>query len=133
MKLLLDTHILLWAANDDQRLSAEARQRMLAPQARLFFSGASIWEVVIKHGLGRPDFVVDPFALWQGLRADGGSVRFARAESLSRHPACTQGAQPPVLAPPLNCAAADAFVNARTATSFFNCSGRGRTWPCSQL
>lgn len=71
MKLLLDTHILLWAANDDKRLSADARQLMLAPHARLFFSSASLWEVVIKSGLGRPDFAVDAHALLQGLRASG--------------------------------------------------------------
>jgi PIN domain nuclease of toxin-antitoxin system len=60
VKLLLDTHLLLWAASNADRLPAEARALMEAPRNELVFSAASIWEVVIKRGLGRDDFRVDP-------------------------------------------------------------------------
>lgn len=60
MKLLLDTHLLLWAASNADRLPAEARALMEAPRNELLFSAASILEVVIKRGLGRDDFRVDP-------------------------------------------------------------------------
>ena len=56
MKLLLDTHILLWAAGQPEKLSGAARDLLLNPSNKLFFSAASIWEIVIKRGLGRDDF-----------------------------------------------------------------------------
>ena len=63
MKLLLDTHILLWAAGRAEKLSEPARAQLTAPENNLFFSAASIWEIVIKLGLGRDDFKVDPYRL----------------------------------------------------------------------
>ena len=59
MKLLLDTHILLWAAGQPEKLSESAHARLTDPENNLFFSAASIWEIVIKLGLGRDDFKVD--------------------------------------------------------------------------
>lgn len=49
MKLLLDTHTLLWAALDDTRLSELARAVLLDRQNVLFLSAASAWEIVIKY------------------------------------------------------------------------------------
>jgi PIN domain nuclease of toxin-antitoxin system len=63
MKLLLDTHILLWAAGQPDRLSPLARGMFLDPDNTLFFSAASIWETVIKREIGRDDFIVDPYRL----------------------------------------------------------------------
>ena len=60
MNLLLDTHILLWAAAEPDKLSPEAATLISNESNRLYFSAASLWEVVIKNGLGRPDFHVDP-------------------------------------------------------------------------
>ncbi len=60
MKLLLDTHLLLWAAGAPERLSPTARVLLEEPDNELAFSAASIWEVAIKRGLGRDDFRVDP-------------------------------------------------------------------------
>ncbi|MDX1588301.1 MAG: type II toxin-antitoxin system VapC family toxin [Oleiphilaceae bacterium] len=71
MNLLLDTHILLWAAAEPGRLSAEARELIDDPGNKLFFSAASVWEVVIKNGLKRPDFHVDPHLLRRGLIENG--------------------------------------------------------------
>ena len=67
MRLLLDTHLLLWAAGPDERLSPEARRLIGDTDNELCFSTASIWEVAIKHGRGREDFHVDPRLLRRGL------------------------------------------------------------------
>ena len=67
MKFLLDTHLLLWAANEPKKLSAKAVSLMSNPDHVLFFSAASIWEIVIKSGLGRDDFKVDARLLRRGL------------------------------------------------------------------
>ena len=63
MRLLLDTHLLLWAAGPSPRLSLEARELIDDPDNELTFSVASIWEVAIKKSLGREDFDVDPHLL----------------------------------------------------------------------
>jgi PIN domain nuclease of toxin-antitoxin system len=67
MKLLLDTHLLLWAAGHPDRLSADARNFIDNPENELLFSAASLWEVAIKRGLGRDDFRVDARVLRRGL------------------------------------------------------------------
>ena len=53
MTVLLDTHLLLWAAGDPGRLSSKAQNLLGDPATELMFSTASIWEVVIKSALGR--------------------------------------------------------------------------------
>lgn len=71
MKLLLDTHLLLWAAGVPERLPDEARALLEDEDATPFFSAASLWEVAIKNGLGRADFSVDPRVLRRGLLENG--------------------------------------------------------------
>jgi PIN domain nuclease of toxin-antitoxin system len=71
MKLLLDTHIVLWAAGQPEKLSESARTLLTTPENSLFFSAASIWEIVIKRGLGRDDFKVDPYRLRKMLIVHG--------------------------------------------------------------
>jgi PIN domain nuclease of toxin-antitoxin system len=71
MKLLLDTRLLLWAAGEPDRLSGEARSLIENPKNELLFSAASLWEVAIKHGLGRNDFKVDARLLRRGLLDNG--------------------------------------------------------------
>lgn len=71
MKLLLDTHLLLWAAGQPERLSNVARALLDDPQSELLFSAASLWEISIKRGLGRADFQVDPRLLRRGLLDNG--------------------------------------------------------------
>ncbi len=71
MNLLLDTHLLLWAASEPQRLSAKARALLLDPANQLIFSSASLWEITIKNGLERSDFNVDPRRLWRMLLVNG--------------------------------------------------------------
>jgi PIN domain nuclease of toxin-antitoxin system len=71
MKLLLDTHLLLWAAGEPRRLSKAARALIDNPDNELLFSAASLWEVAIKRGLGRKDFKVDTRLLRRGLLDNG--------------------------------------------------------------
>jgi len=71
MKLLLDTHILLWAAGEPGRLPTAARQLLENPETEPVFSPASLWEIAIKRGLGRDDFQVDPRLLRRGLLDNG--------------------------------------------------------------
>lgn len=67
MRLLLDTHIVLWALLDDPRLPATARDLILEPETEVCVSAASIWEIAIKRSLakGRPDDM--PITGEQGL------------------------------------------------------------------
>lgn len=67
MKLLLDTHVLIWAAGFPDRISAEGRDLIADTENELFFSAASLWEVAIKSALGREDFAVDARLLRRGL------------------------------------------------------------------
>jgi PIN domain nuclease of toxin-antitoxin system len=71
MTLLVDTHLLIWAAAMPDRLSPEARTLLTDPDHDLVFSAASLWEISIKLGLGRDDFRVDPRLLRRGLIANG--------------------------------------------------------------
>jgi len=71
MKLLLDTHLLLWAAAEPRRLSKQARALIDNPDNDLLFSAASLWEVASKQGLGRDDFKVNARLLRRGLLDNG--------------------------------------------------------------
>ncbi|MEE3627797.1 type II toxin-antitoxin system VapC family toxin [Nitrospirillum sp. BR 11752] len=71
MKFLLDTHILLWAASAPDRLSGDVQVLLGDLSNDCLFSVASLWEVVIKRGLGRADFQVDPKLLRRGLLDNG--------------------------------------------------------------
>jgi PIN domain nuclease of toxin-antitoxin system len=71
VKLLLDTHLLLWAAGEPKRFSASARALINDTGNELLFSPASLWEIAIKRGLGRRDFQADPRLLRRGLLDNG--------------------------------------------------------------
>lgn len=91
MKLLLDTHLLLWAAEGLERLPSEAQALMSDPGNELFFSVASLWEIVIKHGLERADFKVDARVLRRSLLDNG----YSELSILSEH-AVAIDALPPI-------------------------------------
>jgi PIN domain nuclease of toxin-antitoxin system len=67
MKLLLDTHLLLWTVSQSTRLSVDARRLIGDPENEPWFSVASIWETAIKYGRGRVDFEIDPRLLRRTL------------------------------------------------------------------
>lgn len=90
MKLLLDTHILLWAASEPDRLPETARQAIEDPQTQLVFSPASLWEVAIKSSLGRDDFRVDPRLLRRGLLDNG----YAELPITGEHAVAVMGLPP---------------------------------------
>ena len=71
MRLLLDTHILLWALIEPERLSAEVRDGLEDPANVVLFSAASVWEMSIKSALGRADFRVSPVEIVEHARATG--------------------------------------------------------------
>ena len=58
MNLLLDTHVALWAITDNSNLSDMARALIQAPRNTLWVSTVSLWEISIKHSLGRGDMPV---------------------------------------------------------------------------
>ena len=70
MRLLLDTHLLLWAAGDSPRLSDKARATISDPAHEKIFSVASLWEIAVKTSLGRSDFVVDAERLRTAMLAN---------------------------------------------------------------
>ena len=71
MRLLLDTHVVLWAATAPNRLSEDARLLLADPANELWFSAVSLWEIAIKQGLQRPDFRGDARLLRRGLFENG--------------------------------------------------------------
>jgi PIN domain nuclease of toxin-antitoxin system len=60
MRLLVDTHVLLWAAAAPERLPASFRERLESPESEVLFSAASIWELAIKMQIGRLVLAVAP-------------------------------------------------------------------------
>jgi PIN domain nuclease of toxin-antitoxin system len=90
VKLLLDTHLLLWAAGQPEQLSTAARELLDDPQNELMFSAASLWEVAIKRGLGRSDFRVDPRILRRGLLDNG----YSELPITSEHAVAVDGLPP---------------------------------------
>ena len=67
MRLLLDTHVLIWVAAEPDRISNEVLRIIESRDTELVFSAASVWEVAIKRRLGREDFDADPRLLRRGL------------------------------------------------------------------
>lgn len=58
MNILLDTHVALWAITDSPKLPPKARELIQSPRTTVWISVASIWEIAIKHALGRGDMPV---------------------------------------------------------------------------
>lgn len=71
MRLLPDTHILLWGANEPDKLSIDARALLEDDENELLFSAASMWEVAIKAGQNRAGFRADAGILRRGLIDNG--------------------------------------------------------------
>lgn len=90
MKLLLDTHTLAWAVGDPQRLGREARSELLTAENELWISPASVWEMSIKHRLGRwpevapfmDEALFDQFMTRLGARELDVQTRHARLAGL---------------------------------------------------
>jgi PIN domain nuclease of toxin-antitoxin system len=90
VKLLLDTHLLLWAAGQPKRLPVRARKLLTDSNNELLFSAVSLWEVAIKRGLGRDDFQVDARVFRRGLLDNG----YIELPMLSAHVVAIDGLPP---------------------------------------
>ena len=71
MRLLLDTHLLLWALAEPGRLDAKTKSALEHPGNEVLFSAASLWEIAIKASLGRVDFNFDPQQVLQAALETG--------------------------------------------------------------
>lgn len=72
MKLLLDTHTLLWWLTDDPQLSRAARTAIAKPVNTVLVSAASAWEIATKHRLGKLVLAAEALARFDELiEADG--------------------------------------------------------------
>ncbi|HEX4781460.1 MAG TPA: type II toxin-antitoxin system VapC family toxin [Usitatibacter sp.] len=90
MKLLLDTHLLLWAAGAPEKLPTTALAEIENTDNELLFSAASLWEVAIKAARGRDDFVADAGEIRETLEESGFQelpISSLHAVALSRLPA----------------------------------------------
>ncbi|WP_245749322.1 type II toxin-antitoxin system VapC family toxin [Jannaschia pohangensis] len=93
----MDTHLLLWAATGSDRLTPFVRDYLGDVASEPVFSVASLWEVVIKSGLGRADFTVSALALREGLLTGGyGELSITAPHTLA------VGALPPVHGDPFD-------------------------------
>jgi len=68
---LLDTHLLVWAMGEPERLDPALVRLLEDPMNTPVFSVVSLWELVIKRGLDRPDFQLEPSLLRQALSEAG--------------------------------------------------------------
>jgi len=71
VRLLLDTHLVLWAALRVKMLPAGVADILNDPANQLLFSVVSVWEVAIRFALRRADFTTDPVVLRQELLNNG--------------------------------------------------------------
>jgi PIN domain nuclease of toxin-antitoxin system len=79
VRLLLDTHLLLWAVADAGRLSSTTRRAVEDPGNEVYYSAASLWEIAIKRGLRREDFQVDLALVLRALPGMGMTELAVRA------------------------------------------------------
>ena len=90
MRLLPDTHLLVWLADGSSELSAAALALVSDPENDVVFSVASLWEVAIKFALRRPEFRFDPRVLRRGLLDNG----YSELEVTAQHALATVSLPP---------------------------------------
>jgi PIN domain nuclease of toxin-antitoxin system len=71
MRILLDTHVLLWSLDQPERLPNDLRDTLCRRENEVYFSAASIWEIAIKTGLKRFDFNCRPDDIAAAARETG--------------------------------------------------------------
>jgi PIN domain nuclease of toxin-antitoxin system len=89
MRILLDTHVLLWALMEPGRLPDTVREALESSDNEVLFSAASIWEIAIKASLKRVDFQVAPREIAEAAAESGFEelpVRSAAAASVAELP-----------------------------------------------
>ncbi|MBR3525841.1 MAG: type II toxin-antitoxin system VapC family toxin [Lachnospiraceae bacterium] len=87
MKYLADTHILLWALEDDPQLPARARDILMDETAEIYYSFANVWEIAIKHSLNKGGILFSA-EQFRTLCDEAGfiplNMRFVHAEAVER-------------------------------------------------
>lgn len=96
MKILLDTHIAIWAVLDSEELSDVARELILEERNEIYYSAASIWEITIKHMAHPETFLYSGIHLEKGCEANG----FIALPVFNRHVAELETLIRPKDAPP---------------------------------
>jgi PIN domain nuclease of toxin-antitoxin system len=71
MRILLDTHVLIWAVGMSDRLHGNTAEALADPANEVLFSAANIWEIAIKFALRRPGFAVSPSDILRAARTIG--------------------------------------------------------------
>lgn len=71
MNILLDTHVALWAITDSPKLPKRAREMIESPKSSVWISAATVWEIAIKHSLGRGDMPVSSQDVLRYFRESG--------------------------------------------------------------
>ncbi len=74
MKLLLDTHVLLWWFTDDPRLTVKARDAIVDEKVSIYVSAASAWEIATKLRIGKLEQVPDVVNRYPELVAADGFI-----------------------------------------------------------
>jgi PIN domain nuclease of toxin-antitoxin system len=90
VRLLLDTHLLVWLISDDPQLSSVARTLIDDLDNQPVFSTASLWELAIKSSMPRKDLVVDPRLLRRELLDNG----YEELSIISDHTIAVSGLPP---------------------------------------
>ena len=94
MRILLDTHVFIWATTDDILLSPKARNLILAA-SEVYVSAVSIWEIAIKSSLGK--IAADAEEMLQAITTNGFRelpVRSAHAAQVAKLPLPTDHKDP---------------------------------------
>jgi PIN domain nuclease of toxin-antitoxin system len=71
VRILLDTHVLVWALSEPQRLAKKLRATISDPENDVFFSAGSIWEIAIKAQIARVRFALQPEEVANAAIASG--------------------------------------------------------------
>ena len=96
MKILLDTHIAIWAVLDSAELPEEARSMILDEKNEIYYSVASVWEITIKHVAHPETFLYSGKHLEKGCEANG----FVSLPIFNKHAAELETLVRPKDAPP---------------------------------
>lgn len=86
IRYLADTHIILWSVSDDERLKTQYR-KILASDATVFASAASVWEIAIKRASGKLKAPANLAALLPRMRFSPLPVTLQHAEAITHLPA----------------------------------------------
>ena len=74
MKVLIDTHIALWALMDYPKMPKEAEKILMDENNDIYYSTVSVWEVAIKHSIRPNDMIVDGRLFEKGCEDNGYKV-----------------------------------------------------------